>query len=172
LVSSAQLTADQKSKEETKTMTTNRTIASLSIAAIALLVFAAPAFCQSGSDQSVSNPESSKSYSSADQLLAANKLPAGLTDPRDLNAVPVVATPAATNNLTVAPKPLFSATSFKATSALTSADSGRPVSGVNFDFKAPIDPTAKKQFRADADEPTASKGLTFVPSNGQKMPKF
>ena len=34
------------------------------------------------------------------------------------------------------------------------------------------DPTAKKQFRADDDQPSATKGLTFVPSRGQKLPQF
>ena len=147
-------------------MTRHKTISSLSIAAIALLAAAAPSFAQTQSDQSgkVGTP-------TMEQTIASNREFTSVTRSR---AAATEVAPTTVNNNRAARSFVLPANAFKVPNHFTSAEASRFVTGqMNFLNAGPSDPTAKKQFRADDDSANSSraKGVTFVPSRGQKLPE-
>jgi hypothetical protein len=74
----------------------------------------------------------------------------------------------AANNAARATKPLV----FTGQNNFTStASHSNFANQVNFKDAGPVDPGAKKQFRADESEINRTKQVTFVPSRGQKLPE-
>jgi hypothetical protein len=148
-------------------MTTHKTISSLSIAAIALVAAAVPAMAQGQTEPS------GKSVSSVGvttvQTIASNLESSAVRKSRSIT--PKVE-PAA-NNAVRTNKPLvLSASAFKGQNQFTAtAKNSDFANQVNFKDAGPIDPGAKKQFRADESEITRTKEVAFVPSRGQKLPE-
>jgi len=67
---------------------------------------------------------------------------------------------------------VLSASAFKGRNHFTSAArTSSFVNQVNFKSAGPVDPGAKKQFRADESEISRTKDVAFVPSKGQKLPE-
>ncbi len=152
-------------------MTTHKTISTLSIAAIAFLAAATPSLAQVQSEQSSKDLQGSLAAPAVEQTLASNRDLAGATASR-VATTEVKRT--SVNNAAPTTSPIkLSASAFQVPNHFTSAESRRFVSQqVNFSDAGPKDPTAKKQFRADDDESVSrTKGITFVPSRGQKLPE-
>ena len=149
-------------------MTRHKTISSLSIAAIALLAAAAPSFAQTQSDQSGKDTPGSVATPAIEQTIASNRELTAVTRSR------AGATEVERTNVKPASSFILPARAFKVPDHFTSAETSRFVNGqMNFMNAGPSDPTAKKQFRADDDSANSSraKGVTFVPSRGQKLPE-
>ena len=146
-------------------MTTRKTISSLSIAAIALMAAAVPAMAQGQTEPS----GKSASGVTTVQTIATNLESSAVRKSRSIT--PKVE-PAA-NNALRSNKPLvLSASAFKGQNQLTStANHSNFANQVSFKDAGPIDPGAKKQFRADESEITRTKEVAFVPSRGQKLPE-
>jgi hypothetical protein len=159
--------------KETKTMTSHKTISSLSIAAIALLVAAAPSFAQAQLDQSSRDMQSSVDTQAIEQTIAFNTEFISGAKLR-------VATPAtsevertAVKNFTRTARPMLSASDFRVQSNLTAGtDSQFVTPKMSFYYDGVTEPNARKQFRSDDYDPSSNgrKALTFVPSRGQKQP--
>jgi hypothetical protein len=147
-------------------MTRQKTITSLSIAAIALLAVAVPTFAQaqSAEDQpSAATQASEEKTVSGAELIAATKM-RGTTFEFER---------ARFNDSTRTVKqPKLSASDFKAHNSFTSATSSHFVSPqLSASYFVPTDPTAKKQFNSEEYEGSKGRKLvTFVPSRGQKLP--
>jgi hypothetical protein len=79
----------------------------------------------------------------------------------------------AANHAARANQPLvLSASAFKGQSNFTSTPgTSNFANQVNFKDAGPIDPGAKKQFRADESDLTRTKSVAFIPSLGQKLPE-
>jgi len=148
-------------------MTTHKTISSLSIAAIALMAAAVPAMAQ-GQTEPAGKSISGDGVTTV-QTIATNLEASTVRKSRSITPKiePVV------NNAVRTNKPLvFSASAFKGQNQFTStANNSNFVNQVNFKDAGPIDPGAKKQFRADESEVTRTKEVAFVPSRGQKLPE-
>jgi len=145
-------------------MTKQKTISSLSIAAIALVAAAVPALAQGQSESSSKNASITGATSAAEQTIAMNLVSSAV---RKARLVTPEAEPAAgdvAHNI----KPLV-LSAFKGQNDFTSAASS--IQQVNFKDAAPIDPLAKKQFHADETEINRTKQVAFVPSRGQKLPQ-
>ena len=143
-------------------MTKHKTISSLSIAAIALVAAAAPALAQGQTEPSGKNVLGATP--AVEQTIASNLESSAVRKSRVTTPEVEPATNAAR---TVKPLAL---SAFKGQNHFTStASSSSFVNQVN--FKAPIDPVAKKQFRADESEISRTKQVAFVPSRGQKLPE-
>jgi hypothetical protein len=149
-------------------MTTHKTISSLSIAAIALMAAAVPAMAQGQTEPSGKSVSSDGATTVVEQTIASN-LESSTVRSRAIN--PNVE-PAA-NSAARANKPLvFSASAFKGQNHFTAtANNNNFANQVNFKDAGPIDPGAKRQFRADESEITRTKSVAFVPSLGQKLPE-
>jgi len=148
-------------------MTTRKTISSLSIAAIALMAAAVPAMAQGQTEPS--GKSASGDGVTTVQTIATNLESSAVRKSRSIT--PKVE-PAA-NNAVRSNKPLvLSASAFKGENQLTStANHSNFANQVSFKDAGPIDPGAKKQFRADESEITRTKEVAFVPSRGQKLPE-
>lgn len=151
-------------------MTRHKTISSLSIAAIALLAAASPSFAQTQSEQSGSVTPGSVVTPVIEQTLASNRELTATTRSR------VAATevePTSVNNAARTARPfVLPANAFKVPNHFTSAEASRFVNGqMSFSNAGPSDPGAKKQFRADDEDNSKPKRITFVPSLGQKLPE-
>jgi hypothetical protein len=148
-------------------MTTHKTISSLSIAAIALMAAAVPAMAQGQTEPSGKSVSSDGATTVVEQTIASN-LESSTVRSRAIN--PNVE-PAA-NSAARANKPLvFSASAFSGQNHFTSTGNNNFASQVNFKDAGPVDPGAKRQFRADESEITRTKSVAFVPSLGQKLPE-
>jgi len=146
-------------------MTTRKTISSLSIAAIALMAAAVPAMAQGQTEPS--GKSASGDGVTTVQTIATNLESSAVRKSRSIT--PKVE-PAA-NNAVRSNKPLvLSASAFKGQNQLT-ANHSNFANQVSFKDAGPIDPGAKKQFRADESEITRTKEVAFVPSRGQKLPE-
>ena len=152
-------------------MTSQKTISSLSVAAIALLIVAAPALAQAQADRA---EQSSYASMAGEQTIVSNtELVAGT---KSRVATPAIAEVERTgvNSTTRTVSPLrFSASSFLVQNHFTSATSSQfAIPQPSFNYAGPSDPTAKKQFRADdADSACGIKPIAFVPSRGPKLPE-
>ena len=148
-------------------MSRHKTISSLSIAAIALVAAAVPAMAQDQTEPSGKNV--SGSTAAVEQTIAYNLESSDVRISRI--STPEVAL--VTNDAPRGPKPLvLSASAFKGQSRFTSAASGNLVNlQVNFTDAGPVDPMAKKQFRADESEIKRTKRVEFVPSRGPILPE-
>ena len=151
-------------------MTRQKTISSLSIAAIALLAVAVPSFAQAQSDLDAQRPvateASEQTNVSTTELIAVSNVRVATPAIAGVERTGVV-------NTTRTASPFrFSASAFKVQNNFTSAGSSHFVSPqVIFSNADPGDPTAKKQFRADAGESASGRKLvTFTPSRGLKAP--
>jgi hypothetical protein len=150
-------------------MTTHKTISSLSIAAIALMAAAVPAMAQGQTEPSGKSVLSDSATTVVEQTIASNLESSTARKSRTLtpNVEP------AANSAARAHKPLvLSASAFKGQNHFTStANNSNFANQVNFKDAGPIDPGAKRQFRADESEITRTKSVAFVPSLGQKLPE-
>ena len=148
-------------------MTTQKTISSLSIAAIALVAAAVPAMAQGQTEPS------GKSVS-GDGVIAVQTIASNFESStvKKSRAITPKVEPAA-NNAARANKPLvFSASAVKGQNNFTAtANNSNFTNQVNFNDAGPVDPGARKQFRADESEISRTKSVTFVPSRGQKLPE-
>ena len=145
-------------------MTRHKTISSLSIAAIALF---AAASTQAQTEPSGKNA-SITSATVVEQAIASNLESSAV---RKSRANTPVVEPAVKNARTAKPL-VLSASAFKGQNNFTSAASTSSfVNQVNFKSAGPVDPGAKKQFRADESEVSRTKDVAFVPSKGQKLPE-
>jgi len=144
-------------------MTTHKTISSLSIAAIALMAAAVPAMAQSQTEPSAKSAQVDSATTVIEQTIASNLESATV---RKSRAITPNVEPAAS-------KPVVLSTSaFKGQSHFTSAaNNSNFANQVNFKDAGPIDPEAKRQFRADESDSTRTKSVAFVPSRGQKLPE-
>jgi hypothetical protein len=142
-------------------MTKHKTISSLAIAAFALVAAAAPALAQDRSE-----PAGKNATPVVEQTIASNLDSSAVRKSR-------VTTPAVEPVATRTAKPLIlSANAFKGQNHFTSAaTSSSFVSQVNFKDAGPVDPQAKKQFRADESNGSTTNKVVFVPSKGQKLPE-
>ena len=148
-------------------MTTHKTISSLSIAAIALMAAAVPAMAQGQTEPSGKSVSSDSATTVVEQTIASN-LESSTVRSRAINAN---AEPAA-NSAARANKPLvLSASAFKGQNHFTSTANNNFANQVNFKDAGPIDPGAKRQFRADESEITRTRQVAFVPSRGQTLPE-
>jgi len=149
-------------------MTRNKTISSLSIAAIALVAAAVPALAQGQSEPSGKN--ASEATPVVEQTIASNLESSAA---RQFRSTTAEVQPLVANNLNRTTKPLVLSTSaFKGQNRFTSAaTNGRFASQLNFKDAGPVDPKAKPQFRADESETSNTKQVVFVPSRGQKLPE-
>ena len=139
-------------------MTKPKTISSLSIAAIALVAAAVPALAQGQSESSGKNVSSTGATSTVEQTIASNLESSAV---RKSRVVTAEVEPAAGKPLVLS--------AFKGQNNFTSTASS--IQRLNFMNAAPIDPLAKKQFRADETEVSRTKQMAFVPSRGQKLPQ-
>jgi hypothetical protein len=147
-------------------MTTHKTISSLSIAAIALMAAAVPASAQGQTEPSGKSVSGDAATTVVEQTIASN-----LESTVRSRAISTNVEPAA-KSAARATKPLvLSASAFKGQSHFTSAANNNFANQVNFKDAGPIDPGAKKQFRADESEITRTKQVAFVPSRGQTLPE-
>lgn len=150
-------------------MTTHKTLSSLSIAAIALMAAAVPALAQSQTEPSGQNA-SANGAAAVEQTIASNLESSTVRKSRvSTPEVKLVAASSAarTNKLL-----MLSAGAFKGQNHFTStANNSGFANQVNFKDAGPIDPAAKKQFRADESEISKTKQVAFVPSRGQKLPE-
>lgn len=149
-------------------MTTHKTISSLSIAAIALVAAAVPALAQDQSEPSGKNASGATTV--VEQTIASNLESSAV---RKSHVTTPEREPVAASNVVRTVKPLvLSANAVKGQDRFTSAAIGsRFVNPVNFKDAGPVDPQAKKQFRADESEISKTKQVAFVPSRGQKLPE-
>jgi len=148
-------------------MTTHKTISSLSIAAIALMAAAVPAMAQ-GQTEASGKSVSGEGVTTV-QTIATNLESSTVRKSRSITAK----VEPASNNSVRTNKPLvLSASAFKGQNQFTSiAKDSNFANQVNFKDAGPIDPGAKKQFRADESEVTRTREVAFVPSRGQKLPE-
>lgn len=150
-------------------MTRHKTISSLSIAAIALLAAASPSFAQTQSEQSGSVTPGTVATPVIEQTLASNR---ELTATKSRVAATEVEKTSVNNAARTARPFVLPANAFKVPNHFTSAEASRFVNGqMNFSNAGPSDPGAKKQFRADDEDNSKPKRITFVPSLGQKLPE-
>ena len=148
-------------------MIKHKTISSLSIAAIALMAAAVPAMAQGQTERSGKSVSSNGATTVVEQTIASN-LESSTVRSRAINrSVEPIANSAARAN-----KPLvLSASAFKGQNHFTSKANNNFANQMNFKDAGPIDPGAKKQFRADESEITRTKAVAFVPSRGQTLPE-
>jgi len=147
-------------------MTTHKTISSLSIAAIALVAAAVPAMAQGQPEPSGKNGLGATP--AVEQTIASNLDSSAVRKSRV--TTPEVE-PAANIARTVKPL-LLSASAFKGQNHFTSVPSNTNFANqVSFKDAGPVDPQAKKQYRADESEISRTKSVAFVPSRGQKLPE-
>ena len=153
-------------------MTRHKAISSLSIAAIALLAASAPSFAQTQSDQSGKDTSGSVATPAIEQTIASNRELTAVTRSR---AGTTEVEPTSVNNAArTASSFILPANAFKVPNHFTSAEASRFINQqMNFINAGPSDPTARKQFHAGDDSANSSraKGVTFVPSRGQKLPE-
>lgn len=142
-------------------MTKQKTISSLSIAAIALVAAAVPALAQG---QTESNASIAVAGSTVEQTIASNRDSSAV---RKSRVITPEVEPAA-GSVARTGKPLV-LSALKGQDNFTSATSS--IQQVNFTEVAPVDPMAKKQFRADETEIKSTGHVAFVPSRGQKLPE-
>ena len=149
-------------------MTTHKTISSLSIAAIALMAAAVPAMAQGQTDPTGKSVSGNGATTVIEQTIASNIESSTV---RKSRATTPSLEPAA-NNAVRAGKLVLSASAFKGQNNFTStANHSNFANQVNFKDACPVDPGAKKQFRADESDVTRTKSVAFVPSLGQKLPE-
>jgi hypothetical protein len=150
-------------------MTTHKTISSLSIAAIALMAAAVPALAQSQTEPSGQNVSANGAATVVEQTIASNLESSTVKKSRAMTPKvgPVV------NNAVRTNKPLvLSASAFKGQNNFTSTtNTSNFANQVSFKDAGPMDPGAKKQFRADESDVARTKSVAFVPSLGQKLPE-
>jgi hypothetical protein len=143
-------------------MTRHKTISSLSIAAIALFAAASTQAQTEPSDKNASVT----SATVVEQTIASNLESSVARKSRATPEVEPVVKNAARTTL------VLSASAFKGRNHFTSAArTSSFVNQVNFKSAGPVDPGAKKQFRADESEISRTKDVAFVPSKGQKLPE-
>ena len=148
-------------------MTTHKTISSLSIAAIALMAAAVPAMAQGQTEPSGKSVSGDGATTVIEQTIASNIESSTVRKSRATTNVD----PAA-NNAVRAGKLVLSASAFKGqNNFLSTANHSNFANQVNFKDAGPIDPGARKQFRADESDVTRTKSVAFVPSLGQKLPE-
>ena len=148
-------------------MTTHKTISSLSIAAIALMAAAVPAMAQAQTEPSGKSVSGDGATTVIEQTIASNIESSIVRKSRATTNVE----PAA-NNAVRARKLVLSASAFKGqNNFLSTANHSNFANQVNFKDAGPIDPGARKQFRADESDVTRTKSVAFVPSLGQKLPE-
>jgi len=148
-------------------MTTHKTISSLSIAAIALMAAAVPAMAQGQTEPSGKSVSGDGATTVIEQTIASNIESSTVRKSRATTNVE----PAA-NNAVRAGKLVLSASAFKGqNNFLSTANHSNFANQVNFKDAGPIDPGARKQFRADESDVTRTKSVAFVPSLGQKLPE-
>ena len=148
-------------------MTTHKTISSLSIAAIALMAAAVPAMAQGQTEPSGKSVSGDGATTVIEQTIASNIESSIVRKSRATTNVE----PAA-NNAVRAGKLVLSASAFKGqNNFLSTANHSNFANQVNFKDAGPIDPGARKQFRADESDVTRTKSVAFVPSLGQKLPE-
>ena len=147
-------------------MTTHKTISSLSIAAIALMAAAVPAMAQGQTEPAGKNI-------SGDGVTTVQTIATNLESSTVKKSRSITPKVEPAPNAVRTSKPLvFSASAFKGQNQFTStANTTNFANQVNFKDAGPIDPGAKKQFRADESEITRTKEVAFVPSRGQKLPE-
>jgi hypothetical protein len=142
-------------------MTKHKTISSLSIAAIALVAAAA---AQAQTEPSDKNVSVTGATTVVEQTIASNLESSAVRKSS-------VTTPELDRARTTKPL-VLSASAFKGQNHFTSTVSSSSfVNQVNFKDAGPIDPAAKKQYRADESEISRTKQVAFVPSRGQKLPE-
>ena len=149
-------------------MTRQKTISSLSIAAIALLAVAVPTFAQAQSAEvqpSAVTQASEQTAVSGTELIAATKPRGGAPAMFEFERTRF-------NDSTRTVKhPKLSASDFQPRHSFTSATSSHLVNPpLTASYFMPTDPTAKKQFRSEDNDASKRRTLTFVPSRGQKLP--
>ena len=148
-------------------MTTHKTISSLSIAAIALMAAAVPAMAQGQTEPSGKSVSGDGATTVIEQTIASNIESSIVRKSRATTNVE----PAA-NNAVRTGKLVLSASAFKGqNNFLSTANHSNFANQVNFKNAGPVDPGAKKQFRADESDVTRTKSVAFVPSLGQKLPE-
>ena len=148
-------------------MTTHKTISSLSIAAIALMAAAVPAMAQGQTEPSGKSVSGDGATTVIERTIASNIESSIVRKSRATTNVD----PAA-NNAVRAGKLVLSASAFKGqNNFLSTANHSNFANQVNFKDAGPIDPGARKQFRADESDVTRTKSVAFVPSLGQKLPE-
>lgn len=150
-------------------MTRQKTISSLSIAAIALLAVAVPTFAQAQSAEaqpSAMTQASEEPAVSNTELIAATKVRGAAPATFEFERTRF------DDSTRTVKQPKLSASDFKARNSFTSATSSHFVSPpLSASYFVPTDPTAKKQFNSDDYEGSKGrKAVTFVPSKGQKLP--
>jgi hypothetical protein len=148
-------------------MTTHKTISSLSIAAIALMAAAVPAMAQGQTEPSSKSASGEGASTVIEQTIASNVESSTV---RKSHATTPNVAPAA-NNAVRSNKLVLSASAFKGQNNFTSTANNNFANQVNFKDAGPVDPGAKKQFRADESDVTRTKSVAFVPSLGQKLPE-
>ena len=149
-------------------MTTHKTISSLSIAAIALMAAAVPAMAQGQTEPSSKSASGDGASTVIEQTIASNVESSTV---RKSHATTTNVAPAA-NNAARSNQLVLSASAFKGQNNFTStANHSNFANRVNFKDAGPVDPGAKKQFRADESDVTRTKSVAFVPSLGQKLPE-
>lgn len=144
-------------------MTKQKTISSLSIAAIALVAAAVPALAQEQTESADMKSMNGATSSVVAQTIASNLESSAL---RKSRAVTPKVEPA-TGNAAHDSKRL-SLSAFNGQNNFTSVTSS--IEQVTFKNTA-IDPEAKRQFRADETETDSNKHVAFVSSRGQKLPE-
>ena len=145
-------------------MTRQKTITSISIAAIALLAAAVPSVTQA---QSTGETQSPVATQTVEQTIASNMETIAVAKTRVAPAVKAEPERTAVNGAPQkATLPKLSASAFKMPSGHFASQS------LDFNNAGPSDPTAKKQFRVgDDDSSKGRKAVTFVPSRGQQLPE-
>jgi len=149
-------------------MTTHKTISSLSIAAIALMAAAVPAMAQGQTDPTGKSVSGNGATTVIEQTIASNIESSTV---RKSRATTPSLEPAA-NNAVRTGKLVLSASAFKGqNNFMSTANNSNFANQVNFKNAGPVDPGAKKQFRAEESDVTRTKSVAFVPSLGQKLPE-
>jgi hypothetical protein len=149
-------------------MTTHKTISSLSIAAIALMAAAVPAMAQGQTEPSGKSVSGDGAPTIIEQTIASNVESSTVrkSHATTLNVEPTAKNAVRANQL------VLSASAFKGQNQFTStANNSNFANQVNFKDAGPMDPGARKQFRADESDVTRTKSVAFVPSLGQKLPE-
>lgn len=145
-------------------MTKQKTISSLSIAAIALVAAAVPALAQGQAKASSRNATVNGATLGLERTIESNRESSEVRKSRMVTpSVEFEAGDVAHNN-----KPAL-ALAFKGQNSFTFASNNG--SQVSFIDAAPVDPMAKKQFRADENESNSANRVSFVSSRGQKLPE-